>query len=139
MQCKELASEYNVTPMQVGRLRKKACPDEEGDLSPESVAFIRAYFDEIEEVDTRHELEELVKPQFIDSMCSYAQEGRQEVECKINGENGIETIRALIPFHGSPMHAVGRPMRLEVIEYKDVKYYRHASLAGKAWSTIKND
>ena len=139
MKCKELASKYNVTPMQVGRLRKKLFPDEEGDLSAQAVSVMSEYFDDLLELDVRQEIEELVKPQFVDSMCSYAQEGRQEVECKINGENGVETVRALIPHFGTPMHSVGKPMRLEVIEYKEVKYYRHASLAGKAWSTIKYD
>ena len=79
-------------------------------------------------------MEELVKPRFVDSICSYTQEGRHEVECKFKGDNGIETVRALIPYNTAGDQLRGKPMRLEVIEYKDVKYYRHASLAGKAWS-----
>lgn len=137
MKCKELASEYNVTPMQVGRLRKKACPEEDGDLSPESEAFIRAYLDDLLQVDVRKELEEAIKPQFVDAVCSYVQAGRSEVECKIKGDTCIETVCALVPFKSDVMRMVGRPMKLEVIEYKDVKYYRHASLAGKAWSQFR--
>jgi hypothetical protein len=137
MRCKELASEYNVTPMQVGRLRKKACPDEDGDLSPESEAFIRAYLDDLLDIDVRTELEEVVKPQFVESICSYAQAGRSEVECKMKDDDGIKTVCALVPFKSDIIRMVGRPMKLEVIEYKDVKYYRHASLAGKAWGKMR--
>ena len=134
MKCKELAAEYGVTPMQVGRLRKQFAPEETGDVTPETAEMIRNYFEEMEDIDTRKEMEEAVKPQFVDSICSYAQSGRNEVECKIREDDKIHTVRALIPFLSDPMQLRGKPMKLEVIEYKDVKYYRHASLAGKAWS-----
>lgn len=136
MKCKTLAIEYKVLPMQIGRLRKKFAPNETGDISLESEALIREYFAELETTETRTEMEEAVKPQFVDSMCSYAQDGRNEVECKIQTEYGIQTVRSLIPFASNPMLLRGKPMKLEVIEYKDVKYYRHASLAGKAWSNL---
>jgi hypothetical protein len=136
MKCKELAAEYGVTPMQVGRLRKQFAPEETGDVSVETAALIRNYYDDLETVEMRKEMEEIVKPQFVDSICSYAQSGRNEVECKIRDEGKIQTVRALIPFLSDPMHLSGKPMKLEVIEYKSVKYYRHASLAGKAWSNL---
>jgi hypothetical protein len=136
MKCKELAAEYGVTPMQVGRLRKQFAPEETGDVSVETAALIRNYYDDLETVEMRKEMEEIVKPQFVDSMCSYAQSGRNEVECKIREGDEIRTVRALIPFLSDPMHLRGKPMKLEVIEYKSVKYYRHASLAGKAWSNL---
>jgi len=136
MKCKELAAEYGVTPMQVGRLRKQFAPEETGDVSVETAALIRNYYDDLETVEMRKEMEEIVKPQFVDSICSYAQSGRNEVECKIREGDEIRTVRALIPFLSDPMHLRGKPMKLEVIEYKSVKYYRHASLAGKAWSNL---
>jgi hypothetical protein len=136
MKCKELAAEYGVTPMQVGRLRKQFAPEETGDVSVETAALIRNYYDDLETVEMRKEMEEIVKPQFVDSMCSYAQSGRNEVECKIREGDEIRTVRSLIPFMTDPMHLRGKPMKLEVIEYKSVKYYRHASLAGKAWSNL---
>ena len=136
MKCKELAAEYGVTPMQVGRLRKQFAPEETGDVSVETAALIRNYYDDLETVEMRKEMEEIVKPQFVDSICSYAQSGRNEVECKIREGDEIRTVRALIPFLSDPMHLRGKPMTLEVIEYKSVKYYRHASLAGKAWSNL---
>ena len=136
MKCKELAAEYGVTPMQVGRLRKQFAPEETGDVSVGTAALIRNYYDDLETVEMRKEMEEIVKPQFVDSICSYTQSGRNEVECKIRDEGKIQTVRALIPFLSDPMHLSGKPMKLEVIEYKSVKYYRHASLAGKAWSNL---
>ena len=42
MKCKELAAEYGVTPMQVGRLRKRFAPEETGDVSIETAALIRS-------------------------------------------------------------------------------------------------
>jgi len=138
MKCKDLAEEYGVTAMSIGRLRKQFAPDESGDLSSESEEFIRAYFDEQQSDEVVKEIEEAVKPQFVDSVCSYTQEGRYEVECKIKDENGIKTVRALIPFSSNVSSFQGQPMRLEVIEYRGVEYYRHASLAGSAWSTVKS-
>jgi hypothetical protein len=138
MKCKTLAEEYGVTAMSIGRLRKQFAPDESGDLSAESVEFIRAYFTELQTDDTAKEMEEAVKPQFIDSVCSYTQEGRHEVECKLRDGGEIITIRALIPFSKNVFSYQGRPMRLEVIDCEGVKYYRHASLAGMAWSAIRS-
>ena len=123
--------------MSIGRLRKQFAPDEEGELSAESVEFIRSYFTELQSDETAKEMEEVVKPQFVDSVCSYTQEGRQEVECKIAGDGKITTVRALIPFSKDVSIFRNRPMRLEVIDCHGILYYRHASLAGKAWSTIK--
>jgi len=137
MKCKTLAQEYSVTAMSIGRLRKQFAPDESGDLSAESVEFIRSYFTEIESDEARSDIEEAVKPQFVDSICSYTQEGRHEVECKFLGENGVETVRALIPYTTTSSQLRGKPMKLEVIECEGVKYYRHASLAGMAWSAVK--
>ena len=134
MKCRDIAAEYRVTPMQVGRLRKRFAPEETGDLTPETAAMIREYYDNLEDVETRKEIEEAVKPQFVDSICSYCQSGRNEVECKVKTETGILIVRALIPFLSDPMHLRGKPMKLEVIDYNGVEYYRHASLAGKAWS-----
>ena len=137
MKCKELAAEYGVTPMQVGRLRKRFAPEETGDVSIETAALIRSYYDDLEDIETRKEMEEAVKPQFIEAICSYAQAGRNEIECKIREGDDIFTVRALIPFSSDPLMLRGKIMKLEVIEYKDVKYYRHASLAGKAWSNLQ--
>ena len=137
MKCKELAAEYGVTPMQVGRLRKRFAPDESGDLSRDTVCLIREYYDDLEQVDARKEMEEAVKPQFVEAICSYSQKGRSEIECKIREDDNIFTVRALIPFTTDPLLLRGKMMKLEVIEYKDVKYYRHASLAGRAWGNTK--
>jgi hypothetical protein len=136
MKCKTLAKECGVTAMQIGRMRKQFAPNEVGDLSEDSVEFIRDFFSELSSDTTAADMEEAVKPRFVDSVCSYTQEGRHEVECKFLTEKGVETVRALIPFTTESSHLKGKPMKLEVIEHEDVKYYRHASLAGKAWSQI---
>ena len=134
MKAGELAKEYDVTAMTIGRIRKKFNPEESGDLSEESVEFIRTYFSGLQEDE--QSMEELVKPRIVDSLCSYTQDGRHEVECKVMSEGGVKTVRALIPHMVAVTQLRGRPMPLEVIDHKGVEYYRHASLAGKAWSNI---
>jgi hypothetical protein len=136
MKCKTLAIECGVTAMQIGRLRKQFAPNEEGDLSEDSIEFIRGYFSELSSDNVAAEMQEAVRPQFVDSVCSYTQEGRHEVECKFLTDDGVQVVRALIPYTTASSQLQGKPMKLEVIEYKDVKYYRHASLAGKAWSHL---
>ena len=137
MKCKTLAEEYGVTAMSIGRLRKQFAPDESGDLSAESVEFVRVYFAELQSDETTKEMEEAIKPQFVDSVCSYTQEGRHEVECKMREDGEIITVRALIPFSKNVSMYQGKPMSLEVIDCEGIKYYRHASLAGMAWSAIR--
>jgi len=136
MKCKTLAKECNVTAMQIGRMRKQFAPNEVGDLSGDSVEFIRSYFRELESDETAAEMREALKPQFVDSICSYTQEGRHEVECKFLVDKEIQIVRALIPHATASSQLQGKPMRLEVIDHEGVKYYRHASLAGKAWSHL---
>jgi hypothetical protein len=136
MKCKTLAKECNVTAMQIGRMRKQFAPNETGDLSEDSVEFIRSYFRELESDETAAEMQEALKPQFVDSVCSYTQEGRHEVECKFMDGKEIRIVRALIPYASASSQLQGKPMRLEVIDHEGVKYYRHASLAGKAWSHL---
>ena len=136
MKCKTLAKECNVTAMQIGRMRKQFAPNEIGDLSEDSVEFIRSYFRELESDETAAEMQEALKPQFVDSVCSYTQEGRHEVECKFMDGKEIRIVRALIPYASASSQLQGKPMRLEVIDHEGVKYYRHASLAGKAWSHL---
>lgn len=134
MRCKDIADKYGVTAMQVGRLRAKQFPDEKGDLTEDSAAWLTAYLEEMEDYEGRKETEEAVKPQFVDAFCTYVQRGRYEVECKIRLEDGgVGTVRALIPHKVDPIQLHFKPMRLEVIEYEGEKFYRHASLAGKAW------
>ena len=136
MKCKTLAKECNVTAMQIGRMRKQFAPNEVGDLSGDSVEFIRSYFRELESDETAAEMREALKSQFVDSICSYTQEGRHEVECKFLVDKEIQIVRALIPHATASSQLQGKPMRLEVIDHEGVKYYRHASLAGKAWSHL---
>ena len=60
MKCKELAEEYGVTSMSIGRLRRQFAPEEQGDLSAGSIDFIRSYFNELESDDTVREMEEIL-------------------------------------------------------------------------------
>lgn len=135
MKCKDIANEYNVTAMQVGRIRKKFFPDHAGgDLNPDEVEALTAYFEASTDIDERNSMEEAVKPKFIEGFVSYAQKGHRLVECKIRGIDGIETVHALIPNGQDPVTILRKAIKLEYIEKSDgTKRYRHASLANYAW------
>ena len=134
MKCKDIAHKYHVTPMQVGRLRKKLNPDNKGgELSEEEVEALSYYYDELESLPEREELEKSVESETVDGYCTYVQAGRREVECKIRSGGEIESVVALIPSSVSPEWCLNKPMKLEVIEYRGKKFYRHVALANHAW------
>jgi len=134
MKCKDIANEYQVTAMQVGRVRRKLNPDHDGgDLSSDEVEALRCYFDELEGVLERKEMEKSVEPQYVEGYVSYVQHGRREVECKIRDGGQIKTVYALVPTSVDPVRILNTSIKLEWIEYNDKKFYRHASLANVAW------
>ena len=137
MRCKDIADEYAVTAMQVGRLRKRLFPDHKGgELSEDEINAITEYYESLEDIDTRKEMEKAVESRYVIGYVSYVQRGRREVECRIRGaNNSIETIYALIPTGVDPASILGTTIKLETIDHNDKQYYRHASLANVAWPT----
>ena len=139
MKCKELGKELDVTPMRVGRIRKQLFPDAESgtDLNAEEVAAIREAFSILESVEVRKEMEEAVKPTIIDAYISMARAGNREVECAIMQEDGsYKRVKALMPMNVDFSTQIRKPVKLEVIEFDGDNFYRHATLAGRAWGKI---
>ena len=134
MKPKELGEKYGVTAMQVGKLRKKFFPDHKGgELNEEEIDVIANYLEDLDDIETRKDMEEAVKPQIVEGFVSYAKKGKRLVECKIRRDGEIVTVRALVPMKTDPSRILFKRIPLEVIEYKDKHYYRHASLANVAW------
>ena len=99
MKCKTLAEQYGVTAMQhrtaTQAVRTRRVGGLIGRISRSSFEPTSRNFNQTRQL---REMEEAIKPQFVDSVCSYTQEGRHEVECKLREDGDIITVRALIPF-----------------------------------------
>ena len=133
MKCKDVAQKYDVTPMQVGRLRKRFFPDTEGgDLNEEETAVVCEYYESLDELEERNQMEEAVKPKFVDGNIIYVKEGLRRAEVHLRDTN--ERVIALMPMVCTKA-MLRKPVTLEEVEYKNVKYYRDASLAGRAWKS----
>jgi len=133
MKCKDIAIKYEVTPMQVGRTRKRFFPDHKGgELSDEEVAVLTEYYEGMEELDERQAMEEAVKPQFVDAMITFVKEGQRRVEVHLRESK--ERAIALLPYPARK-DMVLKPIKLEQIEYNGDLYYRDAALAGRAWKS----
>lgn len=134
MKCKDIANKYGVTAMSVGRLRKKINPNNSGgDLTEEEIEKITNFYEELESLESRKELEKAVEPDVVDAVVSYVQKGAREVECKIRENGKIITVPALIPTSTDVTTILNKSIKLERIEKDEKKYYRHISLARVAW------
>lgn len=122
--------------MTVGRKRKKLFPDAapSSELSPTEAAVLRKYYEELDSVECRKELEELVKPKFVEAHIGFIPKSGRHIMCKIKNEDGSfgEPIIAMMPFNFNGKKA--DRVRLEYVERSDgVVQYRHEFLAGRAW------
>lgn len=132
MKCKDLAAEYEVSPMQVGRMRKKFFPDHKGgDLSDEEIDVLTEYYEELTSLETRNEIEESIKPVFVDGQISYVKEGYRRAEVFIPSQS--RRVIAILPYKATKQME-RKFIKLEEIEYNGEKFYRDATLAGRAWA-----
>ena len=139
MKPKELAQELGVTPMRIGRLRKQLFPDATAGtaLTDEQAAAIREAMGILDSQEVRQEIEEAVKPVFVDAFIAYGKNDGREAECGIRSEDGTyRIVIALMPHKMKLEDNKFKPVKLEEIEYEGKQYYRHASLAGRAWGKI---
>lgn len=140
MKCNDIAKEFGITSMTVGRKRKVLFPKSIAgtDLTPIEAAALRQYYEELDSLECRKELEELVKPKFVDAYIGYIPKTGRHVMCKTRLVDGTlsEPIVALMPFNFKAK--VADRVRLEYVERDDgVKQYRHEYLAGRAWGNVK--
>jgi hypothetical protein len=130
MKCKELGNKYDVSPTQVGKLRKRLFPDGGGDLTAEEVEVLSEYFENLESLEERKAMEAAIQPHFVDAIITYIREGQRRAEVRVQPDN--DRAIALLSCKATKRMLL-KPIKLEEIEYEDEKFYRCAKLAGRAW------
>lgn len=131
MTAKDLGLELKQTASMIGRTRKRLCGTSGGDISEEEVDILKEYFNTIESKETRKELEELVKPQFVFGIVTYVRDNHRRVEVRI--KPNLERAVALMPIGIDLKKLILKTIKLEVIDYEGVRYYRSEFLSGRAW------
>ena len=133
MKPKEIAQKYDVTPMQVGRLRKRFFPESKGgDLTEDEVAVVTEYYESLDDISEREAMEEAVKPTFVDGTITYVKEGQRR--CEVHLRETKERVIVLMPY-ACNKQMILKSIKVEEVEYNGQKYYRDASLAGRAWKS----
>lgn len=130
MKCSELAKEYGILPMRVGKIRSKKFPDSRGqEMNDNEVAYVRG---ELERQLPTDGSADLVKPEIVNAVVTHLGGTQRLVECMVRGEAGRFAV--LLPFGMSKDRLrLQQTLQVERIEYEGRKYYRHASLARKDW------
>lgn len=139
MRCKDIAKRFDVTNMTVGRARSKLFPGDNKcpDLTKEEGDALCLFFNDIESAKTRSEMEQAVMPKFIEAWITMARNTDRRVMCKAKNLDGTlsESFIAIMPFGFKGEDHIRGMVKLEWIETDSgTKYYRHASLSGRAWN-----
>ncbi len=131
MKPKELAKEYGVTAMQVGKRRKSFFPDTEGgDLTKEEIAVLREYYEGLDDLEERKAMEDVVKPRYVEGVITYTKPNCRRVEVRL-----LPNYERIIALMHTPhcKQFLMKKTKFEVIEDERGKHYRHESLSGRAW------
>ena len=136
MKPSKLAKKLDITPMHVGRLRKQLFPNApKGDLTDEQAQAIREFIDETESQESRKEMEEALQPVIKNAIVEIAKDNNRRVQAKLLPD--MTKIMVLMPMGCDPRRFLRKPIKVEEVEYQDEKYYRHASLAGRVWKSLR--
>jgi hypothetical protein len=128
MKCGELAKEFEVTSMRIGKVRRQLFPHGRGELNGDEVKVVREFLNR--QMPTDNE-EKDVEPDIINCVVTFAQKGRRIVECIEKGAAGRFPV--LLPFGVDGLAYLKKTIKVERI-YEDGKpRYRHAALARKRW------
>tara|TARA_A100000171_G_scaffold29724_1_gene27903 strand:+ start:2817 stop:3224 length:408 start_codon:yes stop_codon:yes gene_type:complete len=121
MKQKELAEKYGVTPMAIGKIRKKVCSDEDycedtKELTNFGVTKIEEYF--------KKKDDSILDPKLVKVQCLAPCLNEMFWECKLYGETPRKVIVAIPASHISSMrpHMV---FKAQEIEKGGEKFYRH--------------
>jgi hypothetical protein len=129
MSFKQIAEEFGVTPMYVGRLRKKLFPDSE-ELDEDMIKDLRIYLASIE--SSKEEVKEVLKPELVlAQLDSYAPWRKGVAMFMLLKER--KKVWALVPRDMEMERLKGRNTQLERIVCNDKEYYRHASITAKVF------
>ena len=129
MKCKELADEYGITAMRIGKLRRKGFPKGRGELSEKEVEYVRS------ELERQNPTEEDIRPLApVEVQVVITHEGNlsRYMECMERGKPG--RFRLLMPFGTKKENfPKGRLTQAVRVNQDGKELYIHASLARKQW------
>jgi hypothetical protein len=129
MKCKELADEYGITAMRIGRIRRKRFPDNRGDLTPKEVEHVRSVLERQnptnEDITKKAPIEVLV---VITHKCELP----RYLECMRQGEKG--RFKLLMPFGTDKNNfEIGSKTKAVKVNQNGQELYIHATLARQSW------
>lgn len=130
MKPKDLADEYGVTAMRIGRIRKEKWKKRaHGDLTDEQVAYIRSKLER--QTPPGNKAEEHI-PKVVDVVITHQGHGRY-AECMERGKPG--RFRFLKPFGAQTLKEQTVTKGVRVRE-NGTELYIHASLARQPWEYV---
>ena len=129
MKCKELADEYGITAMRIGRIRRKKFPDNHGELTPKEVEHVRSVLERQnptnEDITKKAPIEVLV---VITHKCELP----RYLECMRQGEKG--RFKLLMPFGTDKNNfEIGSKTKAVKVNQNGQELYIHATLARQSW------
>ncbi len=121
MKQKELAKKYGITPMQIGKIRKKVCNDEDyctktKELSNFGVSKIENYFKEKDDA--------IIQPQFVRVQALSPTPNPLFWFCKLL-EKPVRKVRVSIPHTHKEAIRPQLIFKAQVINKNDENFYRH--------------
>lgn len=129
---KQLAEELGKHYLHIGKIRKYLFPDgDPKNITDDEAEVIREYVNGVEEKSFRQELEEAVKPQYVNAVVVYQKEGNRFCECAL--EETKERVVAWMPADYAEKNKILSRVKLETIEHNGKRYYRHSGFSAKAW------
>ena len=129
MKCKELAKEYGVTPMRIGKIRRKQWDRASGDLTEEQVEYVRS---ELERQNRTDIPVEEFEPKEVRVVVTHPGYLPRYVECMEKGRPG--RFHLLLPFGVSKSNfPQGKTVKAIFVNENGKHIYIHASLARKGW------
>ena len=126
---KELAEEFNVTPMYLGRLRRKLFP-QSMEWQDDMEHDMRVYLAEMQEA--KADIAKSLLPRIIKAIMVDKVPARPQVALFMLHETR-EKVWALVPKDLCLARMKGKITKLEEVEYEGKRYFRHATLAGRVF------
>jgi hypothetical protein len=126
----ELAKELGKTPMEIGRLRKKLCTEDEYDestkmLSASGIKKIQDYCDDL-----------VIQPQFVKVRVLEFANNPKFVICRTLEGTKSKKARVCIPANIKSSLRVNHVFNAQVINFEDQDYYRHEKLTNGNYPAI---
>lgn len=126
----ELGKELGKTAMEIGRLRKKLCTEEDYDeetktLTASGIKKIRDYCDDL-----------VIEPQFVKVRVLDFANNPKFVICRTMEGTKSKKVRVAIPANIKGSLRVNHVFKAQVINFEDQDYYRHEKLTNGNYPSI---